>query len=253
MPAYLLPWLTAAAALVPLIYLERWIHKHLQGVGLLLTNDPEVAVLFYYVLLLPGVLLHEGSHWLAAKLLRVRIRRVSLWPERGRGGMIRLGLVETAQADPLRATLIGLAPLAAGVAAITLIGTLLDTSAVAAALTTGDLPTIWAALRNLSATPDFWLWLYLLFAVSNAMLPSASDRRNWLIVGGAIVAIALVMFLLDLGSLVQAGIEGPLAQIARWLSLAFISAALIDVFFAALIALLEAILGRVVGREIEYK
>jgi hypothetical protein len=252
MPAYLLPWLIAAAALVPLIYLERWIHRHLQGLGLLLTGDPEVAVLIYYVLLLPGVLLHEGSHWLAAKLLRVPVKRVSLWPQPGRGGTIRLGLVETDQADPLRATLIGLAPLAAGVSVIILAGSLLGTESLATAITTGDLPTIGAALRGLTATPDFWLWLYLLFAVSNAMLPSTSDRRSWLIVGGTIVAVALVMFLLDLGSMVEAAVEGPLAQVARWLSLAFISAVLIDVFFVVLIALLETILGRVVGRQIEY-
>ena len=51
----LTPWMILAAVLVPLVYVEKWIHSHLYGVGWLLTNDNRSATTLYYVLLLPGV------------------------------------------------------------------------------------------------------------------------------------------------------------------------------------------------------
>ena len=50
---WLVPWLIACALIWPLQQLENWMHKHLQGVGLLLTNNDQAAVLVYYLLLLP--------------------------------------------------------------------------------------------------------------------------------------------------------------------------------------------------------
>ena len=42
MPA-LVSWLWLLAALAPLVLLERWIHRHLQGVWLLIFRDADVA------------------------------------------------------------------------------------------------------------------------------------------------------------------------------------------------------------------
>ncbi|MEE8389241.1 MAG: M50 family metallopeptidase, partial [Anaerolineae bacterium] len=73
-------WLTAALALLLLV--ERWIHRHLQGVMLLLTGDSEIAVMLYALPLLPGIILHELSHAFAALLLGVRVGRISIRPKR---------------------------------------------------------------------------------------------------------------------------------------------------------------------------
>jgi hypothetical protein len=120
------------------------------------------------------------------------------------------------------------------------------------ALSTGDLPTILAGVNTMVATPDFWLWVYLIFSIANAMMPEEHDAINWWMIAGALAAVTVFLLILDLGILLQAGLEGPFAQIARWLSLAFIIALAIDFLMMAIIWLLEVIFGRVLGRELEY-
>jgi hypothetical protein len=71
-------WLWLIGALLPLIFLERWIHQHLQGIWLLVVRDPDLALILYSLLMLPGVLVHEASHWITATLLGVRAGRFSV-------------------------------------------------------------------------------------------------------------------------------------------------------------------------------
>ena len=247
------PWLVAGLIVVPLVYLERWIHKHLQGLGLLITNDPELAVIIYYIVMLPGVLIHEAGHWIVATVLRVKVKKIRLWPEAQKGGTIRLGLVETVKVDPLRSTLIGLGPLVAGVLVVIFISTtIMDAPAFFDALSTGDLPTIWGGLNELTSTPDFWLWLYLLFSVGNAMMPSSSDRQSWPVVGLGLAGVVGALFLMDLGNLVIFGLE-QLVTTAQALTVAFLTALAVDVAFIIFISVLESIIERVVGRSIEYQ
>jgi hypothetical protein len=254
MPNWLIPWIVVAIIIWPLRQLEGWMHKHIQGLGLLITNNPQAAVLVYYLLLLPGVVLHEGSQWVLAKLLRVKVKKFRLWPEKQRGGVIRLGLVEIdSNIDTFRETLVGIVPLVTGVAVIALIGSLrFDTSVLMAAVATGDLPTIFAGISAFVSTPDFWLWVYLVFSIANAMMPEEHDEINWWMIAGALAAVTVFLLVLDLGILLQAGLEGPFAQIARWLSLAFVISLVIDLLVMGIISLMEVIFSRVLGRELEY-
>jgi len=82
-------WLAIAAA--ALWALQRQMHRHIQGLVLLflLTGDGNAAALAHFLLLLPGIVVHELSHWLAAKLLGVRVGAVSVKPERKRGRELR--------------------------------------------------------------------------------------------------------------------------------------------------------------------
>jgi len=90
----LTPWLLLAAAIIPLVYVERWIHSHLYGVGWLLTNDKKSATALYYVILFPGVFVHEFTQWLVAGALNVKTRRVTSWPEGQDNGTLRLDFVQ---------------------------------------------------------------------------------------------------------------------------------------------------------------
>jgi hypothetical protein len=254
MPDWVFPWLLAGLAIWPLIHVERWIHKHIQGLGLLLTNDPQAAVLIYYLVLLPGVALHELSQWVLAKILLVKVKKFRLWPEK-QGDLIRLGLVEIdRKVDVVRTTLIGIIPLVTGIAAIALIASRrFDTEALIASLTTGDVPTMAAGLGAFMSAPDFWLWLYLVFAIANAMLPEPHDEVNWWMLGGVVVAIFIFLWVLDLRILIEAGLEGPLAQLARWLSLVLVMALVLDLVGMGLIAAAEALFSRLLGRELEYR
>ena len=254
MPDWLLPWIIAALVIWPLVRVERWIHRHIQGLGLLLTNNPQAAVLIYYLVMLPGVVLHESSQWVLAKVMGVKVKQFRIWPEKKRG-MIRLGLVEIdRKTDDVRATLVGMVPLATGVAAIALIGGgRFQVQAVAQALATGDLPTIGAAFRSFVSTPDFWFWMYLIFAVANAMLPEQHDRINWWLPAGVVAVVTVFLLVLDLSILLRAWVEGPLTRLAEWLSFAFVMALGIDLFMMAVIAGAEALFSRLLDRELEYR
>ncbi len=90
-----------------LVVLTQWITKHVQGIGLLLTQDGQIALLVYFVLILPGVVIHELSHALVASLLGVRVRKFNIGIKAGRtrkrkGGSVALGSVEIAGSDPFR-------------------------------------------------------------------------------------------------------------------------------------------------------
>jgi hypothetical protein len=238
-----LAWL--AAALIPLLLLERWIHRHLQGVALLLMGDPEVAVWLYALPLLPGVVLHEVSHALVGFLLGAQVGRPSVFPVR-EGKRIQLGFVPVEATGPLRTTFIGLAPLVAGCLTLLLIGHLrLGLGTVGALLAAGNWRAALAGLAQVPHSRDAWVWAYLAFAVSNTMLPSRSDLRAW---------PALLLLLLGTAGLVAAlGLGAAVAGALRWLAIACALTLLVDLPFALLILGAEWGLGRVRGMKVEYQ
>src|SRR3990172_611459 len=100
--------------LAPLILLQRLLHREIQAVFLILSRDKRLTVGLFSMIFLPGVFLHELSHFLAAKILFVRTGRFSLIPRSLPDGRLQLGYVETARADIVRDSLVGAAPLIAG-------------------------------------------------------------------------------------------------------------------------------------------
>jgi hypothetical protein len=186
--------------LAPLLLLQRRLHFEIQAVFLLLVRRADLALVLFSLLFFPGVLLHESSHYLMARLLGVRTGRFSLLPTPLPGGRLRLGYVETARTDLVRDFLVGAAPLLAGGLFIAYAGlNRLDLGPLWEALLGLDLGAAWAVLDRLHERPDFWLWFYLTFAVSSTMTPSPSDRRAWL----PVAVISGLLFLLSL--LVGAG------------------------------------------------
>ncbi|MBL8056889.1 MAG: hypothetical protein JNK29_09340 [Anaerolineales bacterium] len=252
MPTFL-SWLWLLAAFVPLVLLERWIHRHLQGIWLLLFRSPDVATVLYAVVMLPGVLVHELSHWLMATLVGARTGRFSVVPERLPDGTLRLGFVETEQTDVFREALIGAAPLLAGCGVVLAIGFgPLGVGPAGEALVRGDGPGLAQNLLAIMAAPDAWVWIYLLFTVSNSMLPSASDRRAWLPVLAFAAVAAGGLALLGLGSLVQQVVTGPVEAAIQTLAAAFTITVALDLAAAPALWLLEQGLVRVTGLRVEY-
>jgi len=233
--------------------LKRWISIHVQGVAFLITASPQLSLWIFWALFLPGTLLHEVSHWLTAVLLGVKTRGFSVWPKMKKKGELQMGAVQVDEADPFRFSLIGLAPLLFGSAAVLLIGQgKLELGRLGEAITTGDLNAIsWAIERTLSV-PDVWLWLYLLFAISNAMLPSASDRTAW----RTVLIYSGLAFLLAVGlgfnpTMPVEWQEMILLGIS-WLLSAFITTLAVDIFFIALIFVIETLLAWTLGRRVQY-
>ncbi|MEA3346374.1 MAG: hypothetical protein U9Q78_09090 [Chloroflexota bacterium] len=236
-----------------LLFLKSWINQHLQGMVLLLFRSEDAASLLYFMLLLPGVLIHEGSHWLMAKLLWVPTGKFTIGVNHKRGDRLELGSIRVGKVDPIRSSLIGLAPLVGGSLVILLIGRwALDVEALAKAFQGGEANYIIAELWGALHVPDFWLWLYLVFAISNTMLPSASDRRSWpsalIFLGGLIALLYFTGWVPPLRS----RLTGLLPNALSHLNLAFTLTLTVDVVFALLILLLETLLTRLTGWKVKY-
>ncbi|MCH7588735.1 MAG: hypothetical protein IIC78_11990 [Chloroflexi bacterium] len=196
----------------------------------------------YALLFLPGVFVHEGSHWLMAKILRVPTYKFSLVPEWISAGTLRFGYVEISKTDSIRGSIIGFAPLFSGSAIVLWI------ASNPFGLDLG--PTIfqWEIIRNwfqsVYQTPNFGLWLYFLLTISNMMLPSASDRRAWLRAGLLLLAFSIALYFIGLGAVAGTWLKGPTLRIFSGLTQAFLISSLLDLLLLIPIVILEKSLKR---------
>jgi hypothetical protein len=242
-------WLLVASFL--LVILQRWTHRHLHGLAYLLTFNKNWAVILYAIALLPGVFLHEFSHWLAANLLGVKTGSFSILPKSRSGGVIQLGAVEyykPGSVSTLRETIIGIAPLLTGTLAIFLVATrIFDVEILADAVSMGSLDNITVAFNNILSTKDLWVWLYLLFTISNTMIPSTSDRKTWPMILAAVTVLVVLIILLGIGEALWAEVSQPVSSAAGFFSLALTVALLLDLIVLPFLILFEAIVARLRG------
>jgi hypothetical protein len=247
------PFLWLAATLGLLLLIERWIHRHLQGVMLLLTGDPEMAMVLYALPLLPGIILHEASHAAMAVLLGARIGRISIRPKLV-GQRIQLGFVPVEKTDAVRASLIGLAPLLIGSGVILLIGYIVfGIGAVGSALAAGDWVRVVDGLVGMLEAPDAWIWAYVIFAVGNTMLPSRADRQAWLPVLLFLLLALTLIWVTGFGPTVVANLSEPLLVALYWLAMMCTLTLIVDLPFALAIMLAERLLERIRGFRVEYQ
>ena len=248
----LVPLIWLAVTLAVLYVLEQWIHRHLQGTSLLLTGDQDVAIMLYTLPLLPGVILHELSHALAAVMLGVKVAGISIRPKVTKGH-IQLGVVPVEKTDVVRASLIGLAPLLSGSAAILLIGYLLfGIGALRTAIVGQDWRALLSSLVAMTQAPDAWIWAYVIFTVSNTMMPSRSDRQAWLPLILFLLIAALLAWLIGVGPTLAAELNESLALAVHWLATMCTLTIVVDAPFIALITLTELLLQRLKGVRVEY-
>jgi hypothetical protein len=136
-----------------------------------------------YLLVFPGTVIHELSHYLACVFTGVQVRQVRLFSPQKNGA---LGWVLSAQSDPLRRTLIALAPFIGGSLAIYALvrfglpaGQLDPLAVVPGDLVEGfrsSLESMAATLRQADLhQATTWLVLYVLFSLGFAVAPSTED------------------------------------------------------------------------------
>ena len=206
-----LPLVWFIATVVLLVVLSRWATRELGKLGFLLSGDGQATALLTFAVLLPGIVLHEGSHWLMAKVLGLRTGKFRLWPEQ-RKRSLRLGYVEVEAGGVVRDSLVGLAPLLMGSGLLLYVGyRVFDLGGAGAAWQAGEVMRGLARFLSGLGAPDAWLWLYLAFAVSNAMLPSESDRRPW-------VSLLLFVGLLSGVALLCGGLPTLPPEAVAWLA-----------------------------------
>ncbi len=239
-------WLVALLALF--LAAQRWLHRQIHAIFLILTRRAELAMGLFALVFFPGVFLHELSHFLMARLLQVRTGRFSLLPKMMNDGTLRLGFVETARSDVLRDALIGTAPLLSGGAVVTLIGIyLLPVVPLFEAVTRGGWQTLWDGLAALPRMPDFWLWFYLVFEVSSTMLPSPSDRRAWLPLILVVVVLAALALLAGAGPWLLANLAPGLTVLVQTLAAMFAISLAVHLLLGLPIGLVAALVSRLTG------
>jgi hypothetical protein len=239
-------------ALLALILLQRVLHREIQAFFLILTRRPGATQVIFALLFFPGVLLHELSHFLAAKLLGVRTGRFSIFPQPLPNGRLRLGYVETDSGGAVRDTLIGAAPLVTGCLFVALAAIYaLDLLPLWDFLRLGDWPAFWAGLGDVGRVPDFWLWFYLTFVVSSTMLPSASDRHAWLPVILFAAGLLLVVILAGAGPWMLEHLTPPFNSFLRALAMIFGLSALLHALLILPFLLLHRLLARITGVDVK--
>lgn len=237
----------------PLLWFTRQVHQGLHELAWLLTGHELIAVYLYQILLLPGVALHEFSHYLVASLLGVRVRQVSLRPD-VQGAKIQMGAVVMDKPDFMRGLLIGLAPLVLGSTLVVLIGQhVFDVGAVIKAARQNDSRGMIEAIQAAFGVNDAWIWFYLIFAVSNAMLPSESDRESLWPVVTFIVFIVGVIALAGRGPDLISSLAEPIETALSLLLVAFSITLFVDAIFVGMITLLRGLVSLVTGRRLEKK
>ncbi len=236
--------------------IERWLHQHIFKVSWLLSDSFQVTTLLYYILFLPGIVLHELALWLGSLALRARAKRRIEFPAAQDIGELRLNFIRLPDdAGLLKRFVISLCPLAAGMFALWLIAAHVFRWDVLLALTAaGSLDAIGAALNAFLRTADVWLWFYLAFAIANTMFPWRAIRRGkresalvacvapllafgiWRIGGAATPALA------ELIEALMSGIGLIIAQITA-----------VNLFALAILGLVEALVEGLTQRSASFR
>jgi hypothetical protein len=242
-------WL--ALALVVLLFLQRTMHREIQSVFLILTRNPGITIGIFALIFIPGVFLHELSHFLMARLLWVPTGRFSLIPTPLPDGRLQMGYVETAETDFVRDSLVGAAPI--------LFGSLFLAWVSAERL---DLGVMWDVLRHaqwslfllgltiLPTLPDFWLWFYLAFAVSSTMMPSESDRRAWMPLITVLAIFLAFLLVAGAGPWMLQNLAPPLNIFFRNIALVLTVSVIIHLVLIAPFLLMHRLLTRLTGLDV---
>lgn len=202
--------LIVVLSLMLFIFLQRWFHRLFQAVIMLITHDQTVSISIFSLIFLPGVVIHELSHFLMAKLLRVKTGKISLIPKVLDQKRVQLGYVEIYPTDLFRDALIGLAPLLSGIVLVNFIANrFLNIPSLDGLVSSVSIAGLVSSLFVVIGSEDALIWLYLTFAISTAMMPSESDRKAWLLVAMLFAILILAAFGAGYGEWITKTLESP--------------------------------------------
>jgi hypothetical protein len=179
-------------ALIPFLIMRRLLYVALLRLLYGFTRDLLVAHKIHFLMVFPGVLLHELSHFLAFRLMGVSCR-LHLGVNIQDNSAV-YGSVEFYESDvsALKHFISGITPLVTGLVAISLLSiNFLGLPSIRSMAANGaevQLSSLWQSAQ----TFWFWLALYLIFAISSEMVPSPSDRRYWVHLGVILVVLIII-------------------------------------------------------------
>ena len=128
----------------------------------LITNSQKLSIAILSLILLPGTIIHELSHFLLASILRVPTGELSVIPTIDeKTGQVKAGKLEIGKVDPFRYAIVGLAPTIIGIFLIYVSGKLFFPQQL--------------AVNNYLLTT---IGVYLLFIISATMFSSNKDMES---------------------------------------------------------------------------
>ncbi len=237
--------------LMPLVFLQRLLHREIQAVFLIISRSPAFTITLFSIIFIPGVFLHEFSHYLMAVILGVPAARFSLVPQLLPDGRLQLGYVETVKTDIVRDSLIGAAPLIAGGLLVAFLSvTRLGLLPLWEVLRNGQLGLFWMGITLLPQVQDFPLWFYLVFTISSTMLPSRSDRHAWLPLGVTLFALLALAVLAGAGPWMVDHVGPLLNTFLRSSAIIFGLSAALHAVLILPIGFLHLVLARLTGVDV---
>lgn len=143
-------------------FLNKKFSQNLFAFWFLISSSKKWAINFTAFFLLPGTIVHELSHFLAAIFLAVPTGDFSFWPEQTEEG-IRMGSVKIGKCDFVRRNLIGIAPFISG--------------SVILYFLTMNLPKDWEILftKNWGEILIYFLIILGILTIANTMFSSKKD------------------------------------------------------------------------------
>ena len=136
---------------------------------------------------LPGTIVHELSHFLMATILRVPTGSMTIFPTFEKNGEVKAGRLMVGHAYPFRLSLIGLAPMFAGIACVWLAGIFLI----------GDVSMLLKSENFIFKIMGF----IALFQITSGMFSSKRDLKSFVMV------LPILLLLLLAGHLSGLSIE----------------------------------------------
>jgi len=153
----------------------------LNMISYLLFKSAKPGIYFYFILFLPGIIIHELAHFFMASILNVPAGDIEIFPRQVKKGKYTLGQIKYAKTDPIRQNLIGIAPI--------IFGSIIITALVKFVLGSTSL----AQIPEIALTLPDLLFLYLILAIVNTMFISQEDRQS--ILALPIIIALLILFL----------------------------------------------------------
>ena len=225
-------------------------HQHIFKVGWLLTRNFQTTTILYYTFFLPGILLHEVIYWLVAGILDVHADRAIKFPEAQEIGELKLNFVTISRrTSNLKKAVISGTPLIIGLVIMWWIANrIFDISTIFDVASTGSLKDVAEAVRLLLSAPDFWIWFYLAFTISNTMFsPTVSELKGWWIRVGSLVVVAFVLLLVFIGNQFLNDVVVSFGELLDSVSLLFLILISINIVVTVILGTIESVVERITG------
>lgn len=185
--------------LLSLFFLSTPINTSIYQIVFILTRSKKLSLGVLIIILLPGTLIHELSHFLIATLLFVPSGELTIFPKMEEG-RIKAGSIKHNSTDPLRRSVIGIAPMIIGLSLIYVVGNLFLSQIINSPASPAGGQLSITNLFFILNSKFFILFstFYLLFVTSITMFSSKKDLEiAWVF----IPLVLLLIFILYLNGL----------------------------------------------------